>query len=242
MVKYTCLQFSASLIQANRSKEHGEIRMKFVAAYSTGKDSMLALHRMVQQGHKPIGLVVMYNTTANRSWFHGADKKLLKSISESLEIPLECYETDGTDYEIVMEKALSEWKKLGAEACVFGDIDILDHRMWNEERCRKAGLSPIMPLWNENREALVREVIGAGYKCLIKCVHPEKLPADFLGKIIDEKLLDDMERHGIDLCGENGEYHTIVVDGPLFKTPVPYQLGEILELEHVTAIELTIKE
>lgn len=112
--------------------------MKFVVSFSAGKDSILALHRMVQEGHEPIGLIVMYNRMANRSWFHGADKKLLKSISESLEIPLECYETDGTDYEIVMEKALSEWKKLGAEACVFGDIDILDHRMWNEERCRKA--------------------------------------------------------------------------------------------------------
>lgn len=216
--------------------------MKFVLAFSTGKDSILALHRMVQKGHKPIGLIVMYNRVEERSWFHGADKKLLASISKSLGIPLECYDTDGMDYDVVMEKALSEWKKRGAEACVYGDIDIPGHKMWNEERCRKADLIPIMPLWNENREALVREVIGAGYKCLIKCVHPEKLPAGFLGKIIDEKLLDDMEPYGIDLCGENGEYHTIVVDGPLFNTPVPYQLGEILELEHVTVIELKITE
>jgi uncharacterized protein (TIGR00290 family) len=193
---------------------------------------------MVQKGHKPIGLIVMYNTKAKRSWFHGADKNLLTSISRSLEIPLECYETDGIDYDVVMEKALSEWKKCGAEACVYGDIDIPEHKIWDEERCRKADMTPIIPLWNENREALVREVIGAGYKCLIKCVHTEKLPADFLGKIIDEKLLNDMGAYGIDLCGENGEYHTIVVDGPLFHTPVPYQLGEILELEHVTAIDL----
>jgi len=195
---------------------------------------------MVQKGHEPIGLIVMYNTTEKRSWFHGADKELLTSISKSLEIPLKCYDTDGMDYDTVMEKALSEWKERGAEGCVFGDIDITGHKTWNEERCRKADLIPILPLWNENRERLVGEVISAGYKCLIKCVHPEKLPRDFLGKIIDEDLLDAMKPYGIDLCGENGEYHTIVVDGPLFHTPVPYQLGEILELEYVTAIELKI--
>ncbi len=212
--------------------------MKFVVAFSAGKDCILALHRMVQKGHEPIGLIVMYNTIAKRSWFHGADKELLTNISKALGIPLECYYTDGLDYDVAMEKALSEWKKRGAEACVFGDIDIPEHKIWNEERCRRAELIPIIPLWNENREALIREVIGAGYKSLIKCVHPEKLPAAFLGKIIDEKLLDDMEAYGIDPCGENGEYHTTVVDGPLFHAPISYELGEVLELEHVTVIEL----
>nr|MDD6335037.1 diphthine--ammonia ligase [bacterium] len=212
--------------------------MKFVTAFSTGKDSMLALHRMVAQGHTPVGLLVMFNTNVQRSWFHGADEALLGSISKALRIPLWCGYTDGSDYNTAMEKALANAREWGAEACVFGDIDIQGHRCWNEERCQAAGIKAQLPLWNENRQSLVREVVHAGYKCLIKCVHPEKLPECFLGKTLDDQILLDMQQYGIDLCGENGEYHTIVVDGPLFHHPVDYRLGKILRLEHVSAIEI----
>lgn len=214
--------------------------MKFVSAFSTGKDSMLALHRMVSNGHEPIGLIVMFNTNAQRSWFHGADRLLLKKISDSLNIPLYCCETDGNDYNEKMEAALLHAEEMGAEACVFGDIDIVDHKLWNESRCEKAGLTAVLPLWNESRESLVRETVRSGYKCLIKCMHPGKLPESFLGKIIDDAVLEEMKLYGIDLCGENGEYHTIVVDGPLFRYPVPYSLGNLLRLEHVFAIEINV--
>lgn len=214
--------------------------MKFVLSFSTGKDSVLALHRMVSAGNEPVGLITMFNTVSCRSWFHGAEKALLEALSNSLQIPLIFSETDGNDYNEKFEEALLLAKELGAEACVFGDIDILGHREWDEKRCSNCGISAVLPLWNESREALVIETVSKGYKCLIKCVHTQQLPESFLGKIIGESLLDEMRGFGIDLCGENGEYHTIVLGGPLFKEPIVYRLGKILRLENVSAVEVIL--
>lgn len=215
--------------------------MKFIAAFSTGKDSILALHRMVEAGHEPAGLLIMYNTGAERSWFHGADHKLIERISESLGIPVYYGASDGEDYIEVFEEQLVKAVENGVEACVFGDIDIENHREWDEARCRAAGIKAVLPLWQESREALVRETIAAGYTCIIKCLHKEQLPESFLGKALSSQVLDEMENYGIDLCGENGEYHTVVLDGPLFKKKIDYSLGEILELQYVTAIEINVE-
>ena len=214
--------------------------MKFVSAFSTGKDSMLALHRMVAAGHTPIGLIVIYNSGAGRSWFHGVDRPALEKIAAALEIPLYCFETDGHDYNETMERALIQAKADGAEACVFGDIDIENHAQWNRDRCAAAGLKALMPLWQQDREALARAVVDAGYTCIIKCLHPEQLPESFLGRALSPQVFAGMKNHAIDLCGENGEYHTVVLDGPLFKHPLTYTLGQVLRLEHVSAIEINL--
>ena len=212
--------------------------MKFVMSFSTGKDSMLALHRMVKAGHEPVSLLVMFNKDAERSWFHGADDALLAAISDALDIPLIRCVTTGDEYIQSMERSLKQAKSMGAEACVFGDIDIKEHRVWNEQRCAVAGLKAVLPLWEEKREKLARESIREGYKCIIKCIQPEKLPESFLGRVLDEKLLSEMAEYKTDLCGENGEYHTIVTDGPLFKHPVDCITGKTLHTEHASVIEL----
>lgn len=212
--------------------------MKFISAFSTGKDSVLALHRMIAKGHEPIGLLVMYNINAKRSWFHGTEEALLESIADSLGLKVYYGKSDGYDYSEIFESCLKQAAKDGAEACVFGDIDIEDHKEWDEERCKNAGLSAVLPLWNESREALVRETVDTGYKCIIKCLHTEQLPESFLGKVLSEEVLKEMSEYDIDLCGENGEYHTVVVDGPIFKNKVDYQIGKVLQLEHVSAIEI----
>lgn len=214
--------------------------MKFVMAFSTGKNSMLALHRTIKEGHEPVGLIVMYNDKENRSWFHGANMPLLEEMSASLGIPLLCAVTNGNDYDIKMEQALTQAKKLGAEACVFGDIDIDEHKTWDLQRCQNAGMKGLVPLWKENRVSLVEEVINDGYKCLIKCVHTDMMPKAFLGKYLDKKLLDEMRPFGFDLCGENGEYHSVVVDGPLFSHPIKHTLGETLDFGDVSVIEINV--
>lgn len=216
--------------------------MKFAMAFSTGKDSMLALHKMVQEGHEPIGLMVMYNSNSERSWFHGTDRLMLGHISKSLEIPLYFGESDGNDYNEVFEATLQKIKDAGAEACVFGDIDLVQHREWDEERCKAVGVKAVLPLWQINRETAVKEVVAAGYKCMIKCVHAEQLPESFLGKVLDESVLEEMKAYGIDICGENGEFHTVVMDVLMFKYPLPYEAGEVLKLQYVSAIELKLKE
>lgn len=214
--------------------------MKFISSFSTGKDSMLALHRMVKMGHEPVGLMVMYNSNAQRSWFHGTGDGLLEEIAKSLNIPLICGKTAGDTYNNAMEEVLKKGAAMGAEACVFGDIDIEGHRQWNEERCSNAGLKAVMPLWGEPREKLVYEVIDSGYKCVIKCISKGMLPESFLGKVLSRETVSEMRAYDVDLCGENGEYHTVVLDGPMFKTPVPYKTGDIYRFEYVTAIDIDI--
>lgn len=211
---------------------------KFVMSYSCGKDSTLALHKTVAAGGIPAALLVMFNSDSGRSFFHGAGGALLERYSAALQIPLLCVPSCGEDYHLAMEEALRKAKKAGAEFACFGDIDIEGHRIWGEERCRNAGLSALYPLWHANREENAREVINLGYKCVIKSVDNTKLPKSMLGKILDEDLLEEMAQCGIDVCGENGEYHTLVVDGPIFRSPIQYTAGKILDFGERSLIEI----
>lgn len=210
----------------------------FVMSYSCGKDSTLALHKMLTLGGAPTALLVMFNSGDGRSFFHGADGALLERYSAALQIPLLRVPSCGEDYHLAMEEALRKAKKAGAEFACFGDIDIEGHRIWGEECCRNAGLSALYPLWHANREENAREVINLGYKCVIKSIDNTKLPKSMLGKILDEALLEEMAQCGIDVCGENGEYHTLVVDGPIFRSPIQYTAGKILDFGERSLIEI----
>lgn len=216
--------------------------MKFVLSFSGGKDSILALHKMIEAGHEAVGLLVMFREQADRSWVHGLDQQMLGAIAEALDIPLICCHADGETYAEDMEHCLMQARELGAEACVFGDIDIAEHRAWDEARCEAVGLKAFLPLWGRGRTENVREVIRLGYKCIIKCVRHQALPESLPGQPLSEKVLEQMERYGIDLCGENGEYHTVVVDGPLFKYPVKLENRGIVRLEYVAAADLVTKK
>ena len=179
--------------------------MKFVVSYSGGKDSVLSLHKMLEQGHTPVGLLVMVNREQQRSWFHGVDLELLQRISDSLQIPLILCESGGDDYHTMLEQGLKQAKAQGAEACVFGDIDIEGHLAWCKERCEAVGITCIHPLWHRSREENTREILSLGYQCLIKCVRNQDLPRELLGQPLSTELVAEMKRRGIDVCGENGD-------------------------------------
>lgn len=212
--------------------------MKFVMSYSCGKDSTLALHKMIYQGHQPLGLLVMVNEQEDRSFFHGADRSMLERYAQVLDIPLLPCPAAGERYHLAMEECLLRAKTQGAQAVCFGDIDIEGNRAWGEERCRNTGLEAVYPLWQRDRVENVYDLIRTGYKCLIKSIDKTLLPASLLGTILDEKALAVMETCGIDLCGENGEYHTLVMDGPIFKRPLPYETGRILDFGNRAVIEV----
>lgn len=215
--------------------------MKFVLSFSGGKDSILAFHKMISAGHEPAALLVMFRKDAERSWVHGMDEDMVKAIGEALNLPVICCKAGMETYAADMEKCLLEAKELGAEACVFGDIDIEDHRAWDESRCAATGLQAVLPLWGCSREENVKESIALGYRCIIKCVRNGVLPASMLGKPLSAEILEEMKTYGVDLCGENGEYHTIVTDGPVFKHPVELIHRGNVELEYVTAADLVLK-
>jgi diphthine-ammonia ligase len=213
--------------------------MKFVISYSCGKDSTLALHRMTKGNHEPIALLVMCNEADHRSWFHGVDDQLLNKIARSLNIPLLKCVSQGEDYHLAFENGLKRAKALGAEACVFGDIDLEGHKEWATERCENAGLHSEFPLWQEDREQITVEFVLSGYQAIIKCISNKHLPKDFLGKQLDLSLIKALKELNVDVCGENGEYHTIVIDGPLFKEKIELNNRGELDLGDYTVLDLT---
>lgn len=212
--------------------------MKFAMVYSCGKDSTLALHKMIEQGHEAVCLVVMVNKEADRSYFHGADRAMLDRYTNALGLPMLTCPSDGEDYHLVLEDGLKRAKGMGAEGAAFGDIDIEGNRQWEENRCEAVGLLSYFPLWQHGREENVYELMELGYRCIIKSVDTSLLPLELLGKFIAPDTVAVMRAAGIDICGENGEYHTLAVDGPVFHSPVPYQLGREMILEHHAVIEI----
>ncbi|MCQ8213067.1 diphthine--ammonia ligase [Cetobacterium somerae] len=194
--------------------------IKVVISFSGGKDSMLSLHKAISQGYEPIALMTTINKNKGDSWFHDISSDLLKQVSSATNIPLLLVECDGENYEKTFEAALKNMKNLGAEACVFGDIDIDHHKQWGENRCKNVGIKAIFPLWQNERELLVKQFIDLGYKAIIKKVNLQNMDSNFLGKTLTHDLLNDIKKTGSDVCGENGEYHTFVYDGPIFSKKI----------------------
>ena len=195
---------------------------KFIMSFSVGKDSILALYRMIKKGYEPIALLTTVKKNQEKSWTHGLGKEFLHRISKSLDIPLLLVECDVNEYERKFEEALIKAKDMGATMCVFGDIDIELHKKWDVDRCKNAGIKAELPLWQQNREDLVYEFIDSGFTTVINKVNLKYMGIEFLGKELNREIIDDIKSTGSDACGENGEYHTFVVDGPLFKNRIDF--------------------
>ena len=212
--------------------------MKFAMSYSCGKDSALALYKMIQAGHKPVCFVVAFNKDAGRSWFHGADEQLLNKVAEALNLPLVTANSNGVDYEAAFDEALCQAKELGAQCIAFGDIDIEGHLEWNQARCNAAGLECAVPLWGMARKEAVRELLDAGFIARIKNVDKKQLDESFLGETLTDAVIRRIAATGADICGENGEYHTFVSDGPIFQYPVKIEIGEVIDLGDHAVVDI----
>jgi len=199
--------------------------MKFAISYSGGKESALAAYRAIQDGHELMLLITTYSTDDDHSHFHTLPEELLQRVAESLGVPLLLVKTTTADYASNFEAALLQAKEMGAEACVFGDIGFEDSRKWCSEKCEQAGLVPLFPLWGQGRRETVYELIDSGFVATIATVNSEYLTNDFIGQRLTKELAERIATTGADICGENGEYHTFVSDGPIFKTPVVNREG-----------------
>ncbi|HJG95637.1 MAG TPA: diphthine--ammonia ligase [Romboutsia timonensis] len=195
---------------------------KFIMSFSGGKDSILALYKMIKKGYEPVALLTTIKKDKEKSWTHHLDNNFLRRVSESLEIPILLVECDVDDYERKFEEALFKAKDMGATICAFGDIDIELHRNWDLDRCKNTGIEAKLPLWQQNREELVYEFIDSGFETIINKVNLKYMGVEFLGKVLDRKIIEDIKLTGADACGENGEYHTFVIDGPLFKNRINF--------------------
>lgn len=210
--------------------------MKFAASYSGGKESNLAIHKAVLQGHEPIALITTFTTDADRSHSHGLSEEVLGSVSDALGIPLWLVKTSGEEYALNFERALQRAMDNGAEACVFGDVDIEGHLAWCTERCEAVGIKAMFPLWGKSRREVVYDLVDSGFVANIATVNTEHLHDDILGKRLTKDLAEEIAEQGACICGENGEYHTFVSSGPTFKYPVEFYFGEKAQSGHYTML------
>ncbi|MBU0675167.1 MAG: diphthine--ammonia ligase [Proteobacteria bacterium] len=201
---------------------------RFFGSWSGGKDSCLALYKAQAAGAFPAALLTMMVEDGARSRSHGLPLAVLKAQAEALGLPLMTRAATWNTYEEVFLAALAELKAAGLDHGVFGDIDLPPHREWVERVCAVAGVTPHLPLWLQGRRELLAEFLAAGFFATIVVVNITRLSPKFLGRTMDAQTIDDLERAGVDACGEEGEFHTVVTDGPIFSSPVPVRFGDIL--------------
>lgn len=200
-------------------------------SWSGGKDSCLALYKAKEMGYKPIKLFTMFGMEGISS-SHRIKEEIIKAQAQAIGIDHLIGKAAYDEYEKVFVSMLKSFKDQGINYGIFGDIDLDEHRQWEERVCRSAAMEAVLPLWKRNRKDLVREFITLGFKAKIVLVNTSMMGTKFLGKDLSISLIDEIERAGADPCGENGEYHTLVYDGPLFKKPLDIRfIPEIIPVE-----------
>ena len=201
-----------------------------VSSWSGGKDSCLACYKAMQAGYKVKHLLNFISRESGRGCFHGIEKGLLRLQAESIGMPLTQKEVtaDMKEYEKEFKEAISEFKNKGINKMVFGDIYLDEHKDWVERVCGDIGIEPLEPLWNKSPLSLVEEFVDLGFKSIVVSCHADKFEKDFVGRVIDKTLIDELKEKNICPCGENGEFHTFVVDGPMFKKRIDITEKEVV--------------
>ena len=177
-----------------------------------------------------IGLIVMLEEGGKRSRSHGMPPELIQSQAKSIGLPVYTAAASWTDYEKVFMSLLENAKNQGAEVLVTGDLDMPAHGCWHEKVTKNAGLKLGMPLWEMNHHEAVEEFINLGFVTIIVTVNLSLgMREDDLGRILTYEYVKELEARGIDPCGEGGEFHTTVIDGPIFKHPILVRKCEIMK-------------
>ena len=217
---------------------------KALLSWSSGKDAAWALHILRQQGElEVVGLLTTTNSAFERVAMHGVRERLLEAQAEAVGLPLWKvplpWPCANEAYEECMAGACARAVREGIEIMAFGDLFLEDVRAYRIQKLMGTGLRPIFPLWGSETAGLARQMIRAGLKATLACVDPRALGADFAGRDYDEALLAELPA-SVDPCGEHGEFHTFVWDGPSFSHPLPIQRGERVERDGFVFADLVL--
>lgn len=186
--------------------------------------------------------MTMLTEGGERSRSHGLRRSLLEAQARAIGVPIAFAATTWDGYETALTGALVEAGRQGLRAGVFGDIDIDSHREWVQRVAAAAGTTALHPLWQRDRAELMHELLDLGFRAVLVAVRDGLLPPSLLGKTIDAAMLAEFERAGVDLAGENGEFHTCVIDGPIFSRPVEVDSGETSLRDGVWFIDLVTRD
>lgn len=205
-------------------------KTKAIFNWSGGKDSSLALYHILKEDNFDISaLMTTVNSKFDRISMHGVRKELLYEQGKSIGIPIKEIRLPEmptmSEYDETMRNVLSELTQEGITHSIFGDIFLEDLRDYRVNKLAEIGLKGHFPLWKRDTTKLVHEFIDLGFKTVVVCTKAELLGEEFTGRIIDKDFLKDLPKN-VDPCGENGEFHTFTFDGPIYKYPIEYTLGE----------------
>jgi uncharacterized protein (TIGR00290 family) len=194
---------------------------KAILSWSSGKDSAMALYKILTSNEFEIVVIVAtVSDSFHRVSMHGVREELLDQQAASIGFTLEKvgipYPCPNEVYERKMTDLLRRYKLRGVTHAIFGDLFLEDIRKYRERNLAQVGIIPIFPLWRENTTALARAILSVGFRAIVTCVDPKKLDPKFAGRYYDERFLDEIPA-SVDPCGENGEFHTFVFDGPIFR-------------------------
>jgi uncharacterized protein (TIGR00290 family) len=209
------------------------VKKKALIAWSSGKDAAWALHEIRRSGeYDVVGALTTVTETFKRVSMHAVREEILRRQCEAaglkqiiVPIPFPC---PNEIYEARMAATLETAKAEGVTHVVFGDLFLEDIRAYREEKLKGSGITPVFPLWGHPTAALAREMIAGGLEARLVCIDPKILPKSFAGRSFDAPLLSGLP-HGVDPCGERGEFHTCVVAGPMFKNEIKVKSGEVVE-------------
>lgn len=198
--------------------------------WSGGKDSSLALYAILKdERYKITQLLTSVNSAHDRISMHGVRKTLLEEQAKSIGLPLNILslpEQPGmSEYNDLMSEKMTSLREEGNTHSVFGDIFLEDLRTYREDQLKSAGFEAVFPIWKRDTTELIYEFIEQGFKTITVCVKGDLLDKSFAGRVIDEQFIKDLPEN-VDPCGENGEFHTFTFDGPIYKHPIPFEIGE----------------
>lgn len=209
--------------------------MKAFMNWSGGKDSAFCVHTARKEGILIEALVTTVNAQANRISMHGVRRSLLEQQAASLQLPLYTVELPQhpgmPEYEAEISRNNHFLKAKGFTHAVSGDLFLEDLKAYRETLYAKDGLECLFPIWKKDTRALLEEFIASGFRAILVCINSAVLDPSFCGRLIDESFINDLPP-GVDPCGEHGEYHSFVFDGPIFKNPIAFQKGEIVYKEY----------
>jgi uncharacterized protein (TIGR00290 family) len=212
------------------------MKIKAIFNWSGGKDSAFALYKILNGNKYSVeGLLTTISLKYKRISMHGVRETLLNLQTERIGIPLEkVWLPDVASmevYEQTISEKMLELKDRQITHAIFGDIFLEGLKKWREDQLAKLGFTGVFPLWIKNSQRLVNEFIDLGFKTIVVSVDTKYLDESFVGQVIDHEFLKRLPSY-VDPCGENGEFHTFVFDGPIFKSPVPFTVGEKLYKEY----------
>lgn len=202
--------------------------MRAFSSWSGGKECALATYKAISQGHEILYLLNLISEDGERSRSHGTRAGVLALQAEAIGIPLVQVKTSWQDYEQNFKNAVRKLKDEGIEGGIFGDIDVEGHREWVERVCREVGMKAFLPLWGAKPGKLIGELLELDFKAMVVATRLDK---NLLGKVLDKALVKQMCKLGSHPCGESGEYHTFVFNGPVFRKRLKVTTGQSTKID-----------